>query len=186
MPEVIVASATEAFGSALLLWILGGVAISIAGSFAGDMIPALPPFFASQPTSEAHHARHHDAWWQAVRGGAFVFFFAIFFMHSLWIGFRGEGAGPGRRLQRIVSDLRENWFSLIVGNAISAWVAILVLNIMQDFSLWAFFWQWVWDILGPVFAEIGRFFLGSSNSGNFGDWYSWVMRRQPYRNLLFG
>jgi hypothetical protein len=33
--ETILASATEAFGSAFLLWILGGVAIRIARSFAG-------------------------------------------------------------------------------------------------------------------------------------------------------
>ena len=41
--EIIIDSATEAFGSAFVVWGLGGVAISIAGSFAGDMIPSLPP-----------------------------------------------------------------------------------------------------------------------------------------------
>ena len=46
--NIIVASATEAFGSAIFLWVLGGVAISIAGSFAGDMIPSLPPSLAGQ------------------------------------------------------------------------------------------------------------------------------------------
>ena len=181
--EVIVASATEAFGSALLLWILGGVAISIAGSFAEGMIPSMPPFFAGQQATGSHSARHQDAWWHTVRGGAFVCFFAIFFAHSLWVGFHGRGTGPGKRLGRILFNLRENWFGLIVGNAISAWVAVLILGIAQDFSLVRMFWQWVWDLLLPVFGDAGRFVFGPSKSSSLGDWFSWYNANQT--NLTF-
>jgi hypothetical protein len=165
--DTILASATEAFGSAFLLWILGGVAISIAASFAGEMIPSLPPGFDG-PKEGRHHA-----WWNAARGCAFGFCFAIFFIHSLWVGFHGEGVGAGRRIERILSHLRENWFSLIVGNAVGAWVAILVLSIVPSFSPLGMLWHWVLGIVLPFVREIGLFFLGESNTAGLNDWFSW-------------
>src|ERR1700749_2839464 len=132
--SIIVGSATEAFGSALVLWILGGVAIDIAGSFAGNMVPSPPPIFAAQP--EGHHKHHSGgASWHDAGHGVFILFFAIFFAHSLWTGIRGSEGGPETRFRRIASRLREHWFGLIVGNAISAWVTTLVLSITQNFAL---------------------------------------------------
>ena len=92
--EVIADSATEALGGAFTLWILGGVALSIAGSFAGDMIPSLPPGFAGSEPSEGHLTGHHSAWWHEVRGNAFVLFFAIFLFIRCGWGFTAEEAGP--------------------------------------------------------------------------------------------
>jgi len=171
--NVIFASATEAFGSAFLLWILGGVAISIASSFAGDMIPSLPPGFGGPEASNTHQAGLHLAWWDAARGSALGLFFAIFFVHSLWVGFHGGGVGAGRRMERILSNLRENWFGLIVGNAISAWVAILVLGVVQNFSPVQMLWHAVSGMVLPVTREIGRFVLGEANYAGWGVWFSW-------------
>jgi hypothetical protein len=175
--ETILASATEAFGSAFLVWMIGGVAISIAGSFAGKMVPSLPPGFGEP------QAGHHQASWHAVRGGAFVFFFAIFFIHSLWAGFRGEGGGAGRRTERILSHLRENWFSLIVGNAIGAWVAVLVLGILPSFSPLQMLWHWVWRMVLPLVREIGLSVLGASNTAGLNDWFSWYNVNQMKLNF---
>jgi hypothetical protein len=175
--ETILASATEAVGSAFLLWMLGGVAISIAGSFAAEMVPSLPPGF------DGPHAGHHHKGWHAARGAAFGLFFAIFYIHSLWVGFHREGGGAGRRIERILSHLREHWFSLIVGNAIGAWVAILVLGIMPSFSPLQMLWRWVWGMVLPFVREIGLFVLGASNTASLSDWFSWYDANQMKLNF---
>ena len=183
--EVIFASATEALGSAFFLWILGGVALSIAGGFAGDMIPSLPPGFDAQDSTGAHHSGHHSSWWHAVRDSAFVIFFAIFFIHSLWVGFREHGGGSRGRLQRILSNLREHWFGLIIGNAIGAWVAVLILGIMQDFSPWQMFWQWLWDLFRPIAEQIGHMLFEDATSSGLGAWISWYGANQSKLTFWF-
>jgi len=174
--EIIIDSATEAFGSAFVVWGLGGVAVSIAGSFAGDMIPSLPPGFSGQDL-KANHEQIRTLW-EAMRGSAFGLFFAIFFVHSLWAGFHGQGGGLSKRAQRIVSNLRENWFGLIVGNAITAWGAALVLNVGQNFSLVQMLSHWIWEIVAPAFRGIGGPLLGPSNTSSLADWFSWYDANQ--------
>jgi hypothetical protein len=176
--EVIFASVTEALGSAILLWMLGGVALGIAGAFASGMVPSLPPGFAAQGTAEAHHSGRHYSWWHAVRGGAFVLFFAIFFVHSLWVGFRESAGGRRGRMPRILSNFRENWFGLVIGNAISAWVAVLVFGIAQNFSPWQIFWHWGWGMVLPFVTEIGHLVFGFAGLSSLGAWISWYGANQ--------
>lgn len=180
---VIIDSASEALGSAFLVWVLGGVAISFLGSFAGGMVPSLPPGFAAQQPSGGDHAAHPHALWRAVRGGAFIFFFTVFFVHSLWMGFHDEGGGVRGRIARIFSNLRENWFSLIVGNAISAWVAALVVGIVQNLSPVHMLWQWVGAMVLPAVRQLASFVLGTSNSASLGDWLSWYDANQNKLNF---
>jgi hypothetical protein len=165
-------SALEAFGSAFVVWIMGGIAFSIAGGFAGGMVPSLPPGFGGPPSGP------HHGWWRVVRGDAFGVFFAIFFVHSLWVAFHGRESGPGKRLERILSHLREHWFSLIVGNAISAWVAILVLRTVPNFSPIQMLWHWAWGMGVPIIREIATFLLGASTAATLGDWFSWYGANQ--------
>ena len=165
LEEIIIGSATEALGSAFVVWILGGVAISIAGGFAGNMVPSLPPGF------DGPEPRFQHGWWQAVRGEAFGIFFAIFFVHSLWLGFHGKGTG--KRLERILAHLRENWFGLIVGNAIAAWVAVLILSVVPNFSPLRMLAHWVWGQVLPGIHQTVAFFLGASKTDALGDWFSW-------------
>ena len=176
--DVIAASASEAFGSAMVIWLLGGAAIGIAASFAGQMIPSLPPCFAGQEPLEGHHSGHYHAWWHAARGSAFAVFFVIFFVHSLWVGFRDGGGMAGRRMLRILANLRQKWFGLIVGNAIGAWVAVLVLGIVQNFSPWQMLWQAVRGMVLPLAGEISRFLFGESDSASLGIWLSWYNANQ--------
>jgi hypothetical protein len=182
---VIISSATEALGSAFMLWILGGIAISIAGSFASGMLPSPPPGFGGKPAAEDNDSGDFEAFGGGFEGSAFGLFFAIFFAHSLWVGFRGGTLAPGRRLGRILTNLRENWFGLVVGNAISAWVAVLVLGIMQNFtfSLWRLLGHAVLGIILPVVGAIARFFFGAASVATVGDWLSWYDANEM--NLTF-
>ncbi len=165
--EIIIASATEALESAVVLWLLGGVAVGIASQFAGDMIPSLPPGF------EGRHFTHPHGGWHRIGASAFVLFFAIFFAHSLWEGFHKPLYLARRRIPRILSNLREHWFGLIVWNAINAWIVVLMLRSLPGFSVWQMVWQWVWEIIQPVVGEIARFIAGDSTPAGVDSWMSW-------------
>jgi hypothetical protein len=175
--ETILASATDAFGSAVVLWILGGVAINIAGSFAGQMVPTLPPGFERLPAAQDH------PWWHTAPSGGFTFCFAIFFIHSLWVGFHGQGAGAGKRIGRILSHLRENWFGLMVGNAIGAWVTVTVLSHLPSFSPFQMLWHWFLGWALPSLRAIAIFVLGASNTASVSDWFSWYNSNQIKLNF---
>jgi hypothetical protein len=173
---VIFSSAAEAFTSAFFVWLLGGAALSIAGQFAGEMIPSLPPFLAARQPLESGNPAHHFAVWESVRSGFFVLLFAIFFVHSMWKGLRGGGEEVGRRVQGILSKLRENWFSLIVTNAIGAWVATLMLSILPsvgNFALAQMFWHSIGGWVASVISGPARFILGPSNTDAVSAWILW-------------
>jgi len=175
--DIIFDSAFEAFFSAFLVWIMGGIALNIAAEFSGNMVPSLPPGLGGTQLGP------HNGWWAAVRGKAFAIFFAIFFVHSLWVGFHGKSSGLGKRMERIVSHLRENWFGLIVGNAIGAWVAIVILGSLPNFSPIQMLRHWAWGMALPVIREIANSFLGPSITASVGAWFSWYGDNQMKLNF---
>ena len=175
---VIVASATEAFASAVVLWFLGDAAISIAGSFAGGMMPSPPPGFAHQRPDAAPASGPPQPEWHLAGWAAFVLIFAIFFAHSLWTGLHDGRPAPGRRIRRILSTLRENWFGLIVGNAITAWVAVLVLGFVPIFSLSQMVWHWLVGMVLHLVGDLGRVVFGSTAAASLSAWFSWYNDNQ--------
>jgi len=181
--EIVFDAAVDSLVSAGLVWILGGVALSIAGGFTQGMVPSLPPAFAGQPQLEAGHPAHGFAWWGALRREAFVIFYAIFFLHSLWVGFHGHAGSRRGRVGRILAKVREDWFSLIVGNAIQAWVAVLLLGIMQNVSYWHWIWQAVSGAILAVFEPIAHAFLGKSGMSSLSQWISWYGANQAKLNF---
>jgi len=166
--DILISSAGSAVATAFLVWILGGVAFSIAGGFAGEMIPSLPPGFTASPAGPAHREL-----WKPLQGVAFSALFVVFFLHSLWIGFRAPGVASNHRALRLLARLRNHWFGLIVGNAISAWVAAAILSAIPNFSLTHVLCQWVWSAITPPLASICRHFFGATNASTWTDWYSW-------------
>src|ERR1700761_8544719 len=80
--QIIFASAAEAAGGAFMVSILGGVALTIAGAFAGNMVPSAPPFFHGGAPNLPHGLFGWNVW-SGGRAMAFAVFFAIFFAHSL-------------------------------------------------------------------------------------------------------
>jgi hypothetical protein len=167
--DTILSSAGSALANAFLVSILGGVAFSVAGDFAGGMIPSLPPGFAASST---HAAAQHDGA-NSVRSPAFGILFTLFFLHSIWVGFRFPGTASNHRALRLIARLRENWFSLIITNAISAWVAAVILSAIPNFSLTHIFWQWVWAAVTPSLTSICHHLFGASNTSSWAEWYSW-------------
>jgi hypothetical protein len=171
--EVIFESALEALSSAFLVYILGGVALSIAGSFAGEMIPSAPPGVGGWEHAKSDHSIQHEGWWDIEGNGPLICIFVIFFAHSLWVNFRNREAALGKRTARILANLRENWFSIIIGNAIGAWVATLLMGIVPNFSIFEMVWDWMLGLVFPVIRQAAIFFMGASNTASVGNWLSW-------------
>lgn len=179
---VIISSATEAFTSAVMVWLLGGIAFSLASTFTEEMVPSPPPFYHGQHAGKSHHAHGGDDWGEA-SGYVLALFFAIFFAHSLWVGFHGGGTVRGGRLQHIVNNLREDWFSLIVTNALTAYIAVEFLKLGQEISVWNMVWQWIWEVVNPVIGGAGQFVLGPAKSSALGQWFSWYSDNQMKLNF---
>lgn len=141
------------------------------------MVPSLPPGF------DRPQEAHDHPWWHTAQSGVFGFCFAIFFIHSLWVGFHGRGARAGKRVERVLSHLRENWFSLIVGNAIGAWVTVTVLSHLPSFSPFQILWHWFLGLVLPGLRSIAIFVLGASNTASVSDWFSWYNTNQTKLNF---
>ncbi len=161
-----------------MLWIFGGIALSFAGAFTGDMIPTPPPLLRDAFAAPGPHPAAAIAWWSVVKGHAFAAFFLLFFLHSLWAGFFGQGKLAGDddqagRLGKALKNLRENWFEIIIGNAIGAWVIAVLLAAIPNFSLWS--------ILGPEILgwlpPLPTLWEGQS------DWLNWYGQNQQKLNF---
>lgn len=181
--SVIFESAFEAFGGGLLFYILGDVALGIAGGFAGNMIPAAPPGFSGWGNPKGDHSPSHDEWWRIEGNGPLICIFALFFAHSLWVNLRTHEASVGKRAARILENLRENWFRIIIGNAIGAWVAALLMGIIPDFSILHMVWDWILGCALPIVRQAAIFLLGASAASSVGDWISWY--HSNYIKLAF-
>jgi hypothetical protein len=169
---VVLDCAGEAFGSAMTLWIMGGLLVGLVGIFAGDMIPSLPPGFSDAGVGNHAHGKHHG-WWHALGGSSFVIFFVIFFAHSLYEGFRGKRAGLEKRARQILAKLREDWFELIVENGFGAWIAVLMLEMMPNLSWTHLVSQWLWELAFPYIRGLAHLLFGASNTSTLHDWITW-------------
>ncbi|HEY3855658.1 MAG TPA: hypothetical protein VGO67_14815 [Verrucomicrobiae bacterium] len=186
MGEVIWDSAVEAASSAFVVCILGGVAFSIAGAFAGGMIPSRPPFFAGRHQPEIAHSSSVGDWLHSLKGHAFAFLFAVFFAHSLWIGFRRfDERGAGKRLVFILSKLREDWFGLIVGNAIGAWVGAVILVWASGFSMTQMIWHRSIVMIFSCVQSLAVSVLGHREWSRVEDLISWYNTNQIKLNFWF-
>ena len=152
---------------------MGSVALSIAGSFAGEMIPSAPPGFGGWEHAEGDPSTRYEGWWDIKGNTPLVCLFVIFFSHSLWVNYRTRKAALGKRTARILANLRGNWFSIIIGNAIGAWAATLVMGLVPNFSVFQMFWDWLLGLAFPVIRQAAIFFMGASNTASVGNWISW-------------
>lgn len=181
--EIVFSSATEALGSALVVCFLGVIAIQIAASFAGGMIPSWPPG-TTGASPAVGHPRLHAIGRGVFHGGEFGFFFAVFFAHSLWMGFHGRDEGDGvRRLRRILWKLREDWFGLIIGNAVKAWVTALVLSIVGEWSFTQMVWHWLWGAVQASIEKATGLNPHSWDGTGVGRWFSWYRDNQSKLNF---
>ncbi|HWD18323.1 MAG TPA: hypothetical protein VHB20_03525 [Verrucomicrobiae bacterium] len=182
----VIGCAVEAATSALVVSILGQVALSIAGAFAGGMIPTPPPLFGAGDAAPSHH--WHG--WSLLRGHALYFFFAIFFAHSLWGLFRPRPAldahhGGRRRVYHILYKVRENWFRMVIGNAITAYIAVVILASLQNFSLRHLIWNALGEWARVHLESLVQYPFGPSQGRYLSDLFSWYGSNAAKLNFWF-
>jgi hypothetical protein len=169
-------TAWEALWQAFFVRIIGGIAVSIASRFCADMIPSLPPGLAGNTQGAP------PALWLNLKSlvleNQFAVIFAILFAGKTLARLASYSKNPTHRIlaARLVRASRrgsKNWFSLIAGNAISAFIAVILLAIAQEFSWTRFLWGMLMDLLQPVFHFVAGLLPGSGLLKTLGNLFSW-------------
>ena len=141
---------------AILILIMGRIALDLVGGIFQDMIPSEPPILFGTAQAEADPARHSNHWHlPAIRYQFPIVFSAVFLVLSSvrLLGRFRPGWLPGKRSRwrRAGRRFSEDWFSLIVTNAFTAMIAAMVLGWTQQFSWTLTAWHWVEQSILPEF-----------------------------------
>ena len=180
--EILMASAKEALLMAFLVSILGSIAIGILSGICGKMTPSLPPGLEGHPalTSAPEH------WWQASKNAIHRHAFAILFLGLFVVKSALRLAHYSRdprqreaaaRLLRATRRISRDWFGLLIKNAFAAFVGVLVLQALQQFSLTHLLWEAVKNLVYPILEAAGRL-VGWGLAGLVERWCSWYGANQ--------
>lgn len=145
----------EAFVLAIMVMVMGSIAVGILGGVLGDMVPSLPPGLAPKP-----HAMEGVApAWQALQSGlhrhGFGILFGVIFAGKLLTRLfghaRDEGqGGAASGLRRISRRVWSEWFRVVVVNAFGAFVLAYLAQWTQAFSLTHWLWQLIFNAIGAL------------------------------------
>jgi hypothetical protein len=134
LPTVVLEVAGDAFINAILVLVLGKIAISLVGGIWGDMVPSAPPGFHHQFEAEDSATPVHN-WFSLSRNQLFLLIFFLIFCLKLWL--RLSSRAPGNRksaLRKAAGHVYDNWFDLIVFNAFGAMISAMLVVWVQRFS----------------------------------------------------
>jgi len=170
------ASAVKAFVTALLVCILGEVALGIIGDILSQMTPALPPLSAVEPA-----AHTHDAWaagWSSLKAHCLGILTAVFFVGLAGTRLAGFSANPRVRdaaagLKRISRRVSDHWFGSIVGNAFYALVLVFAMSLAQELSPSRWLVAMVFDFLHPMAHALAGVFVGADATDALGHLLAW-------------
>ena len=180
--EILWASGKEALILAFLVSILGSIAIGILSSICGQMTPSLPPGLDGHPALTSVPAH----WWHASRNAlhrhSFAMLFLALFVAKSALRLAHFSRHPRQRhvaalALRATRRFSRDWFSLLIKNAFVAFVAVLVLQCVQNFSLTHLLWGVVSDMAHQALAAMGRL-LGWSQPGPLESWFTWYGANQ--------
>jgi len=180
LTEILFDSAIEAVFLAFLVQIMGEVAVGLVSGIWRDMTPSLPPVLAGEPAAETATQSVLLAF---IRSHPFAILFGLIFV--------GKGAGQlahysrnkdhrkaAAWLKRGLRRVSEQWFSLVVVNAFNAFVAVLVLGIIQQFSWTHFLWEWVAHLFDPLIHAIAKMLPGHGFLGLIEGLVAWYNSNQ--------
>src|SRR3954462_9205516 len=155
-------TAVESFVRAILVLVMGSLALGLAGGLLKDMVPSLPPGLAPEaiaPEAQMHGGRHEWHYFQSHRL-AIVFTLLFLVSASLRLAHYAPVEAVGRttlRIRAVGRRLGDEWFGLIALNAIGAFVSTMVIFWVQRFSLPQMVYQSVLAIVGNYLEAIGQF-----------------------------
>ena len=149
-------SAWEAAILAFLVLTFGSIALGIVSGIWRDMTPALPPLVTGDPSLEAEPSSKID--FRFLRQHSYALIFAALFIGVTAGRLLNYTGTPKQQhaaawVQKAFRRLSEQWFKLIVINAILALVGAMVLQALQQIS----FTQLLWNIFRDSILAVIQF-----------------------------
>ena len=178
MVAVLWASAVEALGNAVIVSVLGSVALSLVGSLVEDMAPTLPPFLTGHSPPASGGSSLARGWWGPLKQHGFGILWALFFVHAVWVRLAGsrsesEPRGAAVRARRVLARFSADWFGLIVGNAFGALLSALVLSWIPQFSFYQMLWGWLLEPLLGALHTLATHLFGPARMDSLDGLLSW-------------
>jgi len=167
--------AWEALMLAFLVQIFGTIAFGLVSSLWSRMAPSLPPGFAGK-WSEA-------SWdFSFFHQYRFAVLFGLFYIAKVAGSFASYSRNEEHRIaakwaKRFSRKLSEQWFGLVVMNAFMAFIAVMVLQITQQFSFAQWMWHLLVDLLRPAIDGIASLLSAGLVSG-VKAWAMWYQANQ--------
>ncbi len=173
--EILWDCAWEAVVLAFLVQLMGGIVFGLVSGLWREMTPSLPSGLGRHPIAEADSASPAD--FTFFHQHRFALLFAVLFVGKSWgrlARYSGneDHRNVAARLKRVSRRVSEQWFSLVVGNAFTAFVAVMVLRFTQEFSLTQLVWQLLGDLVRPVIQTISSFVPGAGLMESLVGWYN--------------
>lgn len=174
--DVLLESAGEALILAWLVLLLGGIAVDIVGGMWRDMTPTPPPGLARKQVLEAEPSAVWNASSAWVHQHRFALLFALIFTGKSAARLLKYSGNDNHRqaaawTNRILSAVSKEWFSLVVGNAFSAFWVAMALQWAQAFSWSQILWECLGDAFHPALQALGSLVPGGNFLGNLYAWY---------------
>ena len=188
--SIVCESAAEAFVKSILVLIFGSIALGIAGGIWRQMLPSAPPGLGIRPEAEAVPAFARDAWAVSLNQHGLLILFGIIFLPTAGFRLMKRGAlveqsKARSRLQKLRSQLCENWFNLIVGNAFGAFICAVVLTSVQQVDFTKMLLQWVLNSVLSGVQNLAGQVLGPGAGESSQAWLNWYGENQLKFNFWF-
>ena len=183
-------SAVKALPEAILVLVMGNIAVGLVGGIWYEMAPSLPPGMDGTTISSAERSVSSLIPWPSIKEHQFVIVYSIFLLHNLRLRLFAKPLPESENvLESQSSSARDRflrgWFGIIVGNAFGAIFSAIALFWIQKFSLSQFFWHALLEpVVGFLQSVAGKFF-GQSSAGTFQRWISWYSENQFKFNFWF-
>lgn len=165
----------EALVLAFLVQIFGSVALAIANGVWSRMIPSAPPI--SQPAPKTKEVRPAPGpGFSLSERHRFALLFAVIFAAQTGTRLVRYSRHPSHRIaavlaQRWAKKLSEEWFSLVVVNAIVASVMVSVLAITRQFTVTNLVWDFAGGAVRSALEGLGGLVPGSDWTQRWLGWY---------------
>ena len=136
-----------------------------------------------------HFPQFNRIHWTPLTKNHFLIVAAIFFSVGMWTRFYHgpsdeSGAAQSRR-QRIINNVSENWFGMVVGNAFGAMISAFVVVWVQQFSWPQLLWQWIFQDVLSTLRPLAEAILGRGRSGALAQWWNWYGDNQLQFSFWF-
>jgi len=176
-------SAVESFIRAILVVVFGRIAISIASTICGEMLPSRPPGFGHHVEAETTPVGARPRWETWFGEHQFVVVFGLIFVLAAWSRLvreirHTEESKVESHLGKITDHLSENWFSLVVGNAFGALISAIVLVWVQRFTFANLIFHWLLESVLSGLHSLSQQLLGIGAADAFKSWFNWYGNNQ--------